>query len=166
MTQAGSRGAPRTNNSGDMANSTTGGGDDVAAPMAVTKKRTELEVRAPPIPKITQGFVPLSQLVHRLVQDSFNELQQMVDTISSPGMSSEDKKARIINFASNTRKQFIKLLVLTMWANDAAAVSDVIDLKVWLDEQYRTFDAVVAVLMDIRKVTGRARYAVNRHRRS
>jgi mediator of RNA polymerase II transcription subunit 14 len=158
MTQADSRGAPRTNHSGDMANSTTGGGDDAVASMSVTKKRTaELEVRAPPLPKITQGFVPLSQLVNRLVQDSFNELQQMVESISSAGMSSEDKKARIINFAANTRKQFIKLLVLTMWANDAAAVSDVIDLKIWLDEQCRTFDAVVAVLMDIRKVTARAR---------
>ncbi|KAA8909469.1 mediator complex subunit MED14-domain-containing protein [Sphaerosporella brunnea] len=159
MTQADSRGAPpRTiNHTNSMANSTTGGGDDATASMAVTKKRTEIEVRAPKLHKITQGFVPLQQLVNRLVQDSYNELQAMVESISSAGMSSEDKKARILNYAANTRKQFIKLLVLTMWANDAAAVSDVIDLKVWLDEQYRTYDSVVAVLMEVRKVTGRAR---------
>lgn len=127
--------------------------------MAMAKKGTiDLEVRAPPLPKITQGFIPMSLLLKRLVQDSFNELQLMVEGISSPGMSSEEKKARIMKYATATRKEFIKLLVLAMWANDAAAVSDVIDLKAWLDNQFRVFDGVVEVLRSIRTATGRARY--------
>ena len=172
MTQAVTPGVLRTNNV--VANSS--GGDGSGAP---TKKRpaaavaspgtaasgtatsaiAERPLRAPSLTKITHGFVPLSLLVNRLVQDSFNELQVMVESISSSAMSSEDKKARIVKYAINTRKQFIKLFVLTVWSNDAGPVSDVIDLKAWLDNQFRVFDGMVTVLCDIRKTTGRARWA-------
>jgi hypothetical protein len=125
---------------------------------ATQKKTTSLVVRAPPLPKITQGFVPLSLLITRLVQDSYNELQLMIDAIASGGMSSEQKKARITKYAISTRKQFIKLLVLILWAKDAGAVSDVIDLKSWLDTQHRVFESAVFVLSDIRRQIGLARY--------
>lgn len=120
-------------------------------------RRAELEIRAPRLPKIAQGFVPLSLLIRRLVQDSFNELQLMMDSITSAGMSSEEKKTRILKYATVMRKQFIKMLVLVKWANDAGAVSDVIDLKAWLDGQHRVFDNVVFVLCEIRRQLGLAR---------
>jgi len=164
MTQASAHDPTGSNSKpGSMANPPAangdGGGGDGDINTSLTKKRTsDLEMRAPPLPKITQGFIPMSLLLKRLVQDSFNELQLMVEGISSPGMSSEDKKARIMKFAMATRKEFIKLLVLAMWANEAAAVSNVIDLKAWLDGQFRVFDGVVEVLRQIRTATGRARY--------
>ena len=119
---------------------------------------TQLEVRAPPLPKIKVGYVPLSLLVKRLVQFSFNELEMLLESISSSGASSEEKKSRIMQYVVYTRKQFIKALVLAIYAADAATVSEVVDLKAWLDSQYRLYDEAVDVLCEIRKVTGRAKY--------
>lgn len=122
---------------------------------------SQLEVRAPPLPKVRLGYVPLSMLVSRLAQFSFNELESMLDTLASGGMSSEEKKQSIIEYALYTRKQFLKTLVLTAYATDAAAISNVIDLKAWLDGQYRLYDEAVDVLCEIRKVTGRAKYVLD-----
>lgn len=85
----------------------------------------------------------------------------MLDTLASGGMSSEEKKQSIIEYALYTRKQFLKTLVLTAYATDAAAISNVIDLKAWLDGQYRLYDEAVDVLCEIRKVTGRAKYVLD-----
>ncbi|CAZ83188.1 unnamed protein product [Tuber melanosporum] len=120
-------------------------------------KQAELVVRNPRLPHITQGFIELRLLVSRLVQDSHNRLQGMIGLLAEGGRSDGDKKARIIEHMLERRKQFIKLLVLTMWAKNAQAVSEVIDLKVFLDTRQEIFHRVVWNLYEVRRKMSYAR---------
>ena len=120
----------------------------------------------PEIEHITFGYQPLSKLITRLVQETFNGLTDVINEISempvtqpnnlagvshlnnhvngtghsntSPG--SVAKKLKLLNFAQDRRAQFIKTLVLSQWSRQAEAVGKVIDLKVWLDGQTRILD--------------------------
>lgn len=82
----------------------------------------------------------------------------MVDSISSIGMSSEEKKSRIVKYALDTRKQFIKLLVLEAWSHDAPSVTELINIKTWLDSESTVCTRTVELLMLTRKLTSAARY--------
>ncbi|PWW75148.1 MED14-domain-containing protein [Tuber magnatum] len=120
-------------------------------------KQAELVIRNPRLPHITQGFIELRLLASRLVQDSHNRLQGMVGLLAEGDRSDGDKKARIIEHMLERRKQFIKLLVLTMWAKNAQAVSEVIDLKVFLDTRQEIFHKVVWNLYEVRRKMSYAR---------
>ncbi|KAK4697815.1 mediator of RNA polymerase II transcription subunit 14, partial [Lecanoromycetidae sp. Uapishka_2] len=118
----------------------------------------------PEIEHITFGYTPLSGLVSRLVQETFNGLGDVINDMSgttvSPlnqnaplnhfnhqvhnngdtSQSNVQKKLRMLNFASDRRAQFIKILVLARWARRAVEVSQVIDLNVWTharEQEYR-----------------------------
>lgn len=125
---------------------------------APTKPNTTLEIRAPPLPHITMGFVPLSLLINRLVQNSHNKLVELIDSLQSSGQSDGEKKLRIIDHMQETRKQFIKVLVLVTWAKNASAVSEVIDLKAYLDSRQDVFHKVVWNLYEVRRKMSYARY--------
>lgn len=124
---------------------------------APTKPNTTLEIRAPPLPHITMGFVPLSLLINRLVQNSHNKLVELIDSLQSSGQSDGEKKLRIIDHMQETRKQFIKVLVLVTWAKNASAVSEVIDLKAYLDSRQDVFHKVVWNLYEVRRKMSYAR---------
>lgn len=120
----------------------------------------------PEIEHITFGYQPLSKLITRLVQDTFNGLTDVINDLSEMQVSqlnnhaggshlnnhvngnghsnipqgSSMKKLRLLNFAQDRRAQFIKTLVLSQWSRQAEDVGKVIDLKVWLDGQTRIFD--------------------------
>lgn len=137
--------------------------DDVAAKGAIKtvdapSKTTTLEVRRPPLPHITMGFIPLSLLISRLVQHSHNRLGELIDSLQGLGQSDGEKKLRIIDYMQETRKQFIKVLVLAVWAKNAGAVSEVIDLKVFLDSRQEIFHKVVWNLYEVRRKMSFARY--------
>ncbi|KAI9834942.1 MAG: hypothetical protein M1819_002665 [Sarea resinae] len=117
----------------------------------------------PEIEHITMGYQPLSKLITRLTQDCFNNLTEVLEAMSDvslppnsssahgtdqPGVNGHggaselnvQKKMRLMNFAQTRREQFIKVLVLSQWSRQAADVSKVIDLKVWLDRQRGLYD--------------------------
>ena len=120
----------------------------------------------PEIEHITFGYQPLSKLITRLVQETFNGLTDVINEVSemqitqlnnhaggshlnnhingnghsSASQGSASKKQRLLNFAQDRRAQFIKTLVLSQWSRQAEAVGKVIDLKVWLDGQTRILD--------------------------
>ena len=114
-------------------------------------KTVSLEVRAPPLPKIEQGFIPLSLLLGRLAQHAHNALVEMVDGIATPGMSDGEKKSRMVQFAMDQRQQFIKLYVLLQWAKHADSVHHVIDVKAFLDGKMRIYNVVAENLFHIRR---------------
>lgn len=115
----------------------------------------------PEIDHITFGYVPLSSLVARLAQETFNGLQDAISDMAEmlvhqPGQNgvlnnashqvnghthndllkvNVQKKLRMLNFANESRAKFIKVLVLSKWARHAHGVSRAIDIKVWLDQQ-------------------------------
>lgn len=120
----------------------------------------------PEIEHITFGYQPLSKLITRLVQETFNGLTDVIDDLSemqvtqlnnhaggshlnnhvngnghsNTSQGNSLKKLRLLNFAQDRRAQFIKALVLSQWSRQAEEVGKVIDLKVWLDGQTRIFD--------------------------
>ena len=102
----------------------------------------------------------LGALIQRVSAQCFNNLDALVDTLHSLPVPSEppmtngahhqqppplssaderrnaDKKKKILNFASDYRAKFIKLLVVTDWARrDVNDVAKLIDLNAWLREQ-------------------------------
>ena len=135
--------------------------------------------RLPPeIEHITAGYLPIGKLMTRLVQETFNGLTEVIDGMSdmriqpsngqalfnqvdhhingnTAGNSSDNntkKKMLILNFAHESRAKFIKILVLWEWSRNVGAISKVIDLKVWLDNQMRIYDEVIFWMGNLKRM--------------
>lgn len=132
----------------------------------------------PEIEHITFGYLPLSKLITRLVQETFNGLNEVISEMSDLQVSQStqnspannldphvngngvvhnsqanvQKKLRILNFAQDRRAQFIKILVLSQWSRQADAISKVIDLKVWLDGQKRVYDEASVWMGELKRI--------------
>ncbi|KAL8825432.1 MAG: hypothetical protein Q9191_004424 [Dirinaria sp. TL-2023a] len=131
----------------------------------------------PEIEHITFGYLPLSSLIKRLAQETFNGLNEVVNDMSEQtssqasnysssgtrvqvnGANAEDasqrnvqKKLRMLEFAQQRRQQFIKTLVLSQWSRQAEQVGKCIDLKVWLDGQRRVLNDAVAWTGELKRV--------------
>ena len=132
----------------------------------------------PEIEHITFGYLPLSTLIARLVQETFNGLTDVLNEMSDiqvaqtihhtpfnhvrphmngngAGSSSQlhvGKKLRMLEFAQNRRAQLIKVLVLSHWSRQAEEVSKVIDTKLWLDSQKRTYDEAVGWMGEMKRI--------------
>ncbi|TGZ84846.1 MED14-domain-containing protein [Ascodesmis nigricans] len=133
------------------------GGDHPSIANASSKKMISLEVRRPPIPKITHNFVPLRMLIGRTAQDAWNKFQEVLDMLYNPSILELEKKKRTVEYCQTYRKNFIKLLVLSKWAENADRVSDAIDLKAFLDQQFMHFDGITNGLMATKAAMARAR---------
>lgn len=107
----------------------------------------------PEIEHISEGFLPLANIVTRLVQDTFNGLTECIndmsdlplpqreeDTTASAPQINVQKKQRMLIFAQEQRAQFIKVLVLSQWSRQSDAVSKVIDLRRWLERRRKLYD--------------------------
>ena len=132
----------------------------------------------PEIEHITFGYLPLSTLIIRLVQETYNGLNEVINEMSDLQVSQSthnlsashlephingngtihnsqanvQKKLRILNFAQDRRAQFIKILVLSQWSRQADAISKVIDLKVWLDGQKRIHDEASVWMGELKRI--------------
>ncbi|RPB29099.1 MED14-domain-containing protein [Terfezia boudieri ATCC MYA-4762] len=91
----------------------------------------DMSILAPALPKIKQGFYPLSMLIGRMVQDSKNQLDELIRRLQDA--REMDRRQQLMAHVTERRQQFIKLLVLTTWARKADEVSQVIDVKAWFD---------------------------------
>lgn len=132
--------------------------------------------RLPPeIEHVTFGYVPFSSLISRLVQETFNELTEVIEDmsdmpVSQPSQSppqnygyqqsngNEDtsqavvqKKLRMLHFASDRRAQFIKILILSRWARQVEAVSKVIDLNFWLSNQIGQYNECCSWMGELKR---------------
>ena len=128
--------------------------------------------RLPPeIEHITFGYRPMSQLVARLVQETFNGLNEVVNEMAdvpfpptppqmngavnhnntrpSLAVSNDNsqanitKKTMMFDFANGRRAQFIKLLVLSKWARQAESIGRVIDLRIWLAQKQQDYSDAI-----------------------
>lgn len=134
----------------------------------------------PEIEHITFGFLSLSTLITRLVQETFNGLTDVINELSDLQVSQSSmnlpynqaysqtngnlplnnshvnvqKKLRILNFAQDYRAQFIKILVLSNWSRQAKEISKVIDLKIWLDGQKRLFEDATWWMGELKRTLG------------
>lgn len=134
----------------------------------------------PEIEHITFGFLSLSTLITRLVQETFNGVTDLINELSDLQVSQSSmnlpynqaysqingnlpvnnshvniqKKLRILNFAQDYRAQFIKILVLSNWSRQAQEISKVIDLKIWLDGQKRLFEDATWWMGELKRTLG------------
>ena len=129
----------------------------------------------PEIQHITEGYVPFSTLISRLVQETFNGLTDTINDMADipvsqsgqngtlnhvnnrpNGNASMDgnvqKKLRILNFANDKRAQFIKILILSRWARQADAVSKVIDLNVWANTRIGEYKNCVSWIGELKRM--------------
>ena len=86
---------------------------------------------APALPHVSQGFYPLKLLISRVIQESQTMLRELVASLQD--MREMDRRTKLIEHIMERRQQFIKLLVLAIWAQRAEEVSGVIDVKAWFD---------------------------------
>ena len=129
----------------------------------------------PEIQHITEGYVPFSTLISRLVQETFNGLTDTINDMADipvshsgqngtlnhvnnqlNGNASTDgnvqKKLRILNFANDKRAQFIKILILSRWARQADAISKVIDLNVWAGTRIGEYKNCVSWIGELKRM--------------
>ena len=127
----------------------------------------KLAEEAPPeLYHITQGFVPLSQLVNRLAQDTFSSLNDLINELADMPVSEADghgasqgttanvnKKTKLWDFAHDRRAKFIKLLVLSQWGRQSEAVSKVIDLNHWIMTQKAYYKEAANWMGELKRIT-------------
>lgn len=129
----------------------------------------------PEIKHVTFGYVRFSSLISRLVQETFNDLTEVISDMSDmpvvhPNQSTPhnhvnqqsngngdtsqanvQKKLRMLHFASDRRAQFIKLMILSRWARQVEAVSRLIDLNFWLSNQIGQYSECCAWLGELKR---------------
>ena len=132
----------------------------------------------PEIEQITFGYTPFHLLISRLVQETFNGLAEVINDLSEIAVppaaqhapsshlsqfvdrngeasgANVQKKLRILNFTSDRRAQFIKILVLLRWAHQADAVSKVIDLNVWINRRLQDYKECISWIGEMKRMLG------------
>lgn len=130
----------------------------------------------PEIEHITYGYIPLSRLIGRLAQETFNNLSDVIAEISTTGGSEAAsnsgfpsnqingnrvvdsrnsdilKRQRMLEWAQQRRDDYIKILVLSQWSRQAEQVGKCIDLNVWLGTQRRTYNDAIAWVGEFKRV--------------
>ena len=128
----------------------------------------------PEIEHVTFGYVRFASLISRLVQETFNDLTEVISDMSDmpishpsqnaplnhvhqqngsgdTSQSNVQKKLRMLHFASDRRAQFIKILILSRWARQVEAVSKVIDLNFWLSNQIGQYNECCAWMGELKR---------------
>ncbi|KAL8728136.1 MAG: hypothetical protein Q9166_005586 [cf. Caloplaca sp. 2 TL-2023] len=132
---------------GDLDAATASRAQPLASPGAFSRQLP------PEIEHITLGYLPLSVLITRLIQDTFNGMTEVINGMSelqipqmngstpaNPSQVSVQKKLSLLDFAQDRRAKFIKILVLSQWSRQVEAIRRVIDMKIWLDNQRNLYD--------------------------
>jgi mediator of RNA polymerase II transcription subunit 14 len=156
----------------DAASHQVRGGDTILKDMS-----DRLSQLPPEIVHITQGYLPLSQLLTRLAQQTHNNLSSKIVELAQMPMpvsvvngnsvhytalddNSADnikKKKILLDFAQKAHADWTKALVLTSWSRKSEDVSRIIDLKVHLDKQRLFYDAAVHEMSEVKRNLAHAR---------
>ncbi|KUI53985.1 Mediator of RNA polymerase II transcription subunit 14 [Cytospora mali] len=110
----------------------------------------------PEIAHITQNFIPLPFILHRLAQKSHNDLQAKMEelakipihggvngatgTAEDNSEENQNKKANLLHFIQDMHGKWVKALVISEWSRKASQVSRLIDLNVHISEQVGKYD--------------------------
>ncbi|KAG5519529.1 hypothetical protein PMAC_001683 [Pneumocystis sp. 'macacae'] len=113
-----------------------------------------MSLSAPPLPNITEGMVPLKEIIERLVYYAFSELQNILEIL--PSMNNVMKKRTILEYLLSTKRQMIKLYVLVKWAHSSEEVRRCIDIVAFLQGQKNCFLNLIHAL---KKVADQLSYA-------
>ena len=174
---------PRTNGVRPLLNGLHANGTELAPYSPQVQSQTPnapekaLDERPPEIEHSSLGYLPMSRLVVRLVQETFNGLEDVINGMAEvplpqpqingninhvnrrageqlsgdTSQANVHKKRLMFEFASSRRSQFIKFLVLSRWARQAEAIGKVIDVRLWLDQKDRDYTAAVQWIGELKR---------------
>ncbi|GAA6055772.1 hypothetical protein JCM3770_004794 [Rhodotorula araucariae] len=107
------------------------------------------------LPTVLQDLVPLSYLVDRVVAAAYLDLATLVETL--PSHADQARKRAIVDYVLHTRRQLLKLLVLTRWSTEADRVHKAMNIVAFLATQNHAVDASVHALQDTAHSLAQAR---------
>ncbi|KAF2257556.1 MED14-domain-containing protein [Lojkania enalia] len=137
----------------------------------------------PEIMHLTSDFYhPFSKLLQRTCQESFNELNELLQAMAEIQVSQQSngvltngvgghvngfvdnseanrqKKLMILRFAQENRAKFIKLLVLAEWGKKSSGeIAKLVDIVTWAREQHQHMDQVDMQMQNLKDVLGNAK---------
>ncbi|CAG0893105.1 unnamed protein product [Darwinula stevensoni] len=98
-----------------------------------------------------QGSVPLSLLMEFIIQRTYHELAILADLL--PRKTDMERKVEIVQFATRTRKLFVRLLALVKWAASVSKVERCAAITAFLDKQSLLFIETADILHRMSKET-------------
>ncbi|GJN91168.1 hypothetical protein Rhopal_004186-T1 [Rhodotorula paludigena] len=107
------------------------------------------------LPVVLQDLVPLSYLIDRVVADAYADLANLVETL--PSQNDQARKRAIVDYVLHTRRQVLKLLVLTRWSTEADRIGKAMNIVGFLSMQNHAIDASVTALTDTTTMLSGAR---------
>jgi mediator of RNA polymerase II transcription subunit 14 len=142
--------------------------DPATSPENVTSIIKAVSDPLPPeIVHITDGFFPLSRLMTRLAQDTYNGLEEIVNQLADMepaqgnGIASNQpvdagllKKQKLFNWTQEQRQKYIKAMVISQWSKRAHEVSKVIDLHHYLARQRALYKEAVSWIGELKRQIG------------
>ncbi|XP_048587940.1 mediator of RNA polymerase II transcription subunit 14 isoform X3 [Nematostella vectensis] len=88
-------------------------------------------------PEVPSNKINLSMLIDFLLQKTYHELTVLSELL--PRKPDIERKIEIVQFASRTRQQFVRLLALVKWAGGAKGVAKCQAISTFLDQQSMVF---------------------------
>lgn len=128
-----------------------------------------LDELPPEIAHITEGYIPLSGLLERLAQKTFNDMSTTINdlaempaptsTTNGYGSSGTDdnsqenlnKKLRLIKFLEDAHGDWAKILAITEWSRNADKMSKLIDLQQHLRTRKQYFNQSIDTLCEYKR---------------
>ncbi|GAN01025.1 mediator of RNA polymerase II transcription subunit 14-like [Mucor ambiguus] len=99
------------------------------------------------LPVEMASMVPLKALIGKLIHKAHADLITLTETL--PSMSEVEKKRQILTYTTFVRKQFLKLLVLVKWAENANDMQMCQNIMAFLANQNQIFTSTVDFLHKI-----------------
>ncbi|GAA5897842.1 uncharacterized protein JCM6883_000839 [Sporobolomyces salmoneus] len=98
------------------------------------------------LPTVTTDLVPLSYLIDRLVTQSYSDFSTLLETL--PSHPDQQRKQLLVDYVLHTRRQFLKLLVLTRWSAESERIRKSINIIGFLSNQNHLVDETVTRLKE------------------
>ncbi|KZT24268.1 MED14-domain-containing protein [Neolentinus lepideus HHB14362 ss-1] len=89
------------------------------------------------LPVVYDGQVPLGELLSRVAQAIYAELQELAETL--PNMSDTARKRTLADWVVKTKKQVVKLYAVVKWSRDADTVQKAMNITAFLMNQNQQF---------------------------
>ncbi|GAA5826413.1 hypothetical protein JCM11251_002355 [Rhodosporidiobolus azoricus] len=124
---------------------------------AAASKAPQLAANGPPavssdqdlereLPTVVQDLVPLSYVIDRVVASAYADLANLVETL--PSQPDQSRKRAIVDYVLHTRRQLVKLLVLTRWSSEAERVGKAMNIIGFLSSQNHLLTSTISSLTE------------------
>ncbi|GAA6003091.1 hypothetical protein JCM10207_001982 [Rhodosporidiobolus poonsookiae] len=107
------------------------------------------------LPTVLQDLVPLSYLIDRTVAQAYLDLANLAETL--PSQNDQARKRAVVDYVLHTRRQILKLLVLTRWSTEADRIGKAMNIIGFLSQQNHALESTVTSLTDTTSMLSGAR---------